>query len=207
VTRNLIAILRGIEPGDAPSIADAIVGAGISTIEVPLNSPQPLQSIESLARHCATDITIGAGTVLSVDDVKRVADAGGKMIVSPNTAVSVIRRTRELDLDSYPGALTPTECFIALDAGATGLKIFPALVPGTSGLSAIKAVLPHNTALYPVGGVSIQNMKAWIDAGATGFGIGSSLYKPGMSVKAVSTNAKAIVKAYDNCIVADTSPR
>ena len=188
MTLPLIAILRGITPPEAPAIGTALVEAGITTIEVPLNSPDPLDSIAALSKHLGTDATVGAGTVLSTDAVKAVADAGGRIIVSPNCNTDVIRATKARDLQSWPGVFTPTEAFAALDAGADGLKLFPGSMAGTSGLSAMRAILPQGTLVYAVGGAGADNFAEWIFASADGFGIGSALYKPGLSAAEVGTS-------------------
>ncbi len=195
--RNLIAILRGVTPDEAPSIGAALVDAGINVIEVPLNSPDPLASISSLAGQFGTQATIGAGTVLSAADVRAVAEAGGKLIVSPNADPDVVSETCRLGLESWPGVLTPTECFAALKAGATGLKVFPGFQMGLEGLKAVRAVLPTETRVYMVGGVGPDDFGAWRQAGADGFGIGSALYKPGRSALDVGEIAKEMVSAYD----------
>lgn len=196
MTLPLIAILRGVTPAEAPAIGDALVAAGIATIEVPLNSPDPLESITALAKGLGTSATVGAGTVLTVAQVDAVAEAGGQIIVSPNCNVDVIARTKTRGLQSWPGVFTPTEAFSALDAGADGLKLFPGALAGTSGLSAIRAVLPAGTLVYAVGGAGADNFAEWVAASADGFGIGSALYKPGMSVEAVGARATEIVAAY-----------
>ena len=197
MTRPLIAILRGVTPPHVAEIADALISAGITKIEVPLNSPEPLHSISILARDFGDAAEVGAGTVLTVDQVDRVADAGGRLIVSPNTDLFVIDRTKKLGLASWPGAMTPTECFSALAEGADGLKLFPASLIGTGGLKAIRAVLPAATQVYAVGGAGPENFGEWIAAGASGFGIGTALFKPGDSTETVAKNARAIVAAYD----------
>ncbi len=195
MSNGLIAILRGITPEEVIPVGDALVSAGIRTIEVPLNSPRPLESIGLLARYFETDdrVQIGAGTVLTRQDVRAVHGAGGRLIVSPNFDVEVVEETVSLRMASWPGIFTPSEAFGALKAGATGLKIFPASIMGPSGLKAIRAVLPKDTLVYAVGGAGPENFKTWIDAGANGFGIGAALYKPGRSAEAVGEIARRCV--------------
>ena len=195
--RPLIAILRGITPADAPAVAQALIGAGITLIEVPLNSPDALTSIAALQQGLGDQAVFGAGTVLTTDDVARVADTGAGMIVSPNCDPAVIRATRAAGLASYPGIMTPTEAFAAIAAGATALKLFPGELIGPKGLRAMRAVLPPDMPLYAVGGVSADNMRDWLEAGAAGFGIGSSLYRPGDDAATVGARAAAIAAAWD----------
>ncbi|WP_111559205.1 2-dehydro-3-deoxy-6-phosphogalactonate aldolase [Paracoccus sediminilitoris] len=197
MSRPLIAILRGLTPPEAPAIAQALIEAGITRIEVPLNSPDPLDSIALLARDFGDVATIGAGTVLTPAQVQSVVDAGGRMVLSPNCDADVIRATRAAGMDSFPGIMTPSEAFVALNAGASGLKLFPGELIGPKGLRAMRAILPAGTAMWAVGGVSADNMGEWHQAGAAGFGIGSSLYKPGDDAAAVTAKARAMVAAWD----------
>jgi 2-dehydro-3-deoxyphosphogalactonate aldolase len=193
----LIAILRGVTTSEAAAMAEALVDAGITQIEVPLNSPTPFDSITAMKTAVGDTAIIGAGTVLSTDDVGRVRDAGGELIVSPNCDQRVIMATKAASMASWPGVMTPTECFAALKAGADGLKIFPASLLGPDGIKAIRAVLPAGTQVYAVGGAGADNFRLWMDATVDGFGIGSALFKPGFTVADVAERAKGMVAAYE----------
>lgn len=189
----LIAILRGLKPDEAVEVGEAIVAAGFRCLEVPLNSPEPLESIRRLRQALDGRALVGAGTVLSVAAAREVADAGGQLVISPNTNVDVIAETKTLGLLSLPGFFTPSEAFAALDAGADALKLFPAEIAGPKGLKAVRAVLPAATRVYPVGGVDPDSMAAWRSAGASGFGIGSAVFKPGQSAEQVARQAAGFV--------------
>ena len=191
----LVAILRGLKPEEAPAIGDVLVEAGFRLIEVPLNSPRPLDSI-ALLRKRFPDAVIGAGTVLTAVEVRDVASAGGELVVAPNFDRDVVEETVRLGLASLSGIMTPTEAFAALKAGAHGLKLFPAELASPSVVRALLAVLPKGTPLIPVGGIGADNMAAWRAAGAAGFGLGSSLYRPGDDAATVRMKAGAIVAAW-----------
>jgi 2-dehydro-3-deoxyphosphogalactonate aldolase len=195
--RNLIAILRGITPDEAAPAALALVRAGITRIEVPLNSPDPFRSIAAMVAAVSPEVEIGAGTVLTVEEVAQVHAAGGRLVVSPNADPEVIAATRAAGMASWPGVMTPTECFAAIKAGATGLKLFPGSLIGPEGLKAIRAVLPKALPVYAVGGAGPANFADWVRAGANGFGIGTALYTPGLSVDEIHSRAVQIVAAYD----------
>jgi len=195
--RHLIAILRGITPEAAIAVCETLARAGIALIEVPLNSPKPIDSIRAAAKALQGKAWVGAGTVLSPDEVDAVAAAGGTFVVSPDCNEAVIARTLGRGLRSYPGIFSPTEAFRAIRAGAHGLKLFPAEVLGAKGIKAIKAVLPPDIPLYAVGGASPENFGEFLSAGCTGFGIGSYLYKPGATLAEIEKRANAVVAAYD----------
>lgn len=190
----LIAILRGVTPDEVEDIGDELVAAGFTLIEVPMNSPEPLESVSRLAKRFAGRAVIGAGTVLKVEQVQAVAEAGGTMIISPNANLDVIRASAAAGLVSLPGILTPSEAFAALDAGATALKLFPAEAASPTVLKAMRAVLTE-ARILPVGGVSPDTMAPWKAAGAPGFGLGSALYKVGMTAGQVGANARAFIAA------------
>lgn len=192
----LIAILRGIKPSEAEAVCDALVTAGITLIEVPLNSPNPLVSIEKIAKHAPGRAVVGAGTVLTEADVVAVKNAGGQIIVSPNADLFVIRKTKALGMGSYPGVFTPTEAFSALSAGADALKFFPAELIGPAGIKAIKAVLPPQVPVLAVGGANETNFSEYLRAGCSGFGIGSNIYKPGMTAEEVGRRAEVLITAF-----------
>ena len=198
--RPLIAILRGITPLEAESVSDVLIEAGISIIEVPLNSPQPFETIERMVKFHGEHGIFGAGTVLKEHDVYRVQEVGGKIIVSPNLNTLVIKKTKELNLYSIPGVFTATECFDALDSGADALKFFPASQLKKENFRALQAVLPENTISIAVGGINENTFPSWLKVNINGFGLGSNLYKPGMLVEEIKLKAENIVKCYDNCI-------
>ena len=191
----LIAILRGVKPDEIDGIGDALVDAGFTLIEVPLNSPDPLESIARLVRRFEGRAVIGAGTVLRESQVEHVRATGGTMIISPNANTGVIAASAAAGMVSLPGVSTPTEAFAALDAGATALKLFPAEGSSPAILKAMRAVLPAELRLLPVGGIAPDNMQPWREAGAAGFGLGSALYKPGFTAAEVGERARAFVAA------------
>ncbi|MBA3526998.1 MAG: 2-dehydro-3-deoxy-6-phosphogalactonate aldolase [Sphingomonas sp.] len=191
----LVAIIRGVTPGEAVAIGEALIEGGIRIIEVPLNSPEPLASIERLAERFGEDALIGAGTVLRADDVARVRDAGGRLVVSPNANPAVIRATVEAGMVSSPGIFTPSEAFSAIESGAHALKLFPAEAASPQVVKAIRAVLPKAVRLLVVGGVTPDTVNVWLDAGANGFGLGGGLYKPGQSAAETLDKARAFVAA------------
>ena len=193
----LVAILRGLKPEEAESVVGSLIEAGFTAIEIPLNSPDPFRSIEIAARLAPAGCLIGAGTVLTVEDVARLEGAGGRLMVSPNVDPAVIRAAAARGMVTLPGVFTPTEALAAAAAGATGLKFFPASVLGPSGITAIRAVLPKDLTIAAVGGVSEKNFAEYVEAGTTAFGLGSSLYKTGMSAAEVLERAQRTIAAYD----------
>lgn len=195
--RPLVAILRGIRPEETASVVDALSDAGFEAIEIPLNSPEPFRSIEIGAQRAPADCLIGAGTVLTVGEVDRLAGAGGRLMVSPNVDAAVIRAATGKGMVTMPGVFTATEALLAASAGASALKFFPASVLGPSGINAIRAVLPKGLEIGAVGGVSERDFVAYAKAGIRTFGLGSSLYKPGASAAEIGVKARAVIAAYD----------
>jgi len=189
----LIAILRGVRPDEVVAIGEELVAAGFTLIEVPMNSPDPLDSVGRLVAALGDRAMIGAGTVLTVDQVAAMRDAGGRMVISPNTNIDVIRASADAGLASLPGIATPSEALAALDAGATALKLFPAEAASPTILKAMRAILPSDLRVLPVGGIVPEGMAPWRQAGAAGFGLGSALYKPGMAAGEVGARARAFV--------------
>ena len=201
MSRNIIAILRGIKPEEVLDIVHVIVDSGITQVEVPLNSPRAFESIELIRDEFKSSIQFGAGTVTDVEQVEILSRIGVDFIVSPNFEYSVVKATKEAGILSYPGVITPTECFSALNSGADGLKFFPASLLGEANLIAIKAVLPSEIPIYMVGGVGPENFSSWFKAGASGFGIGSGIYKAGESASAVAKKAESIILSYDESLL------
>ncbi|QOZ25886.1 2-dehydro-3-deoxy-6-phosphogalactonate aldolase [Bradyrhizobium sp. CCBAU 51753] len=200
--RPLVAILRGVKPDEAAGIVSALIEAGMTAIEIPLNSPDPFRSIEIAVKRAPADVLIGAGTVLSAAEVDRLHDAGGRLLVSPNVDVEVLSRARDHAMITLPGVFSPTEALLAARAGASGLKFFPASVLGPAGITAIRAVLPPDLMVAAVGGVSDANFADYVKAGIRAFGLGSSLYKPGMTPADIAVRAKVTIEAYDKAVQA-----
>ncbi len=200
VKRPLVAILRGVRPDKVEGIVETLIDTGFEMIEVPLNSPDPFESIARICRRFGEDTLIGAGTVLTTDDCARVADVGGRLMVSPNVDVEVLAMAAHCGMVTMPGVFSPTEALLALRAGASALKFFPASVLGPSGIAAIRAVLPGDAVIGAVGGVSDRNFSDYVAAGIQAFGLGSSLYKPGMSAAEVKATAQTSIAAYDRAI-------
>lgn len=198
-TLPLVAILRGLQPAEALPVGQALLSTGWTLIEIPLNSPQPLDSIAAMA-GAFPQALIGAGTVLTPEDVRNVHAAGGQLIVSPNFNPAVVREAVRLGLVCLPGVMTASEAFGALEAGATGLKIFPAEMITPAVVKALRAVLPSGTVVLPVGGITLENMRPYLAAGANGFGIGSALYKPGTSAADVAENAIKLIASCTGAI-------
>lgn len=193
----LVAILRGVRPDEVEPIGDALVAAGFTLIEVPMNSPDPLDSIGRLARRLEGQALGGAGTVLTPDQVRAVQQVGGRLIISPNSDLSVIAQSAQAGLVSMPGYFTPTEAFAAVQAGASALKLFPAEAATPAVLKAQRAVLPKDLPILVVGGINPDNMAPWVAAGANGFGLGSALYKPGATAAQVSEAAQAFLNGWN----------
>nr|WP_210340248.1 2-dehydro-3-deoxy-6-phosphogalactonate aldolase [Microvirga splendida] len=192
----LIAILRGLKPEDAEAVGHVLVEAGFRIIEVPLNSPEPFRSIERLARAMPQNVLVGAGTVLDPQQVNGIRDVGGRLVVMPHADLDVVRRAKELELICTPGVATPTEAFAALKAGADAIKIFPAEAIPPAVVKAWRAVLPKDALVVPVGGIKPDNMKPYVDAGANGFGLGSALFTPAMSVEEIGRRARDFAAAW-----------
>jgi 2-dehydro-3-deoxyphosphogalactonate aldolase len=195
--RPLVAILRGLKPDEAEGVVGVLIENGMTAIEIPLNSPDPFRSIEIAVKKAPAGVLIGAGTVLTPEAVDRLHDVGGRLMVTPNVDPEVIARARERGMVTMPGVFTATEALLAVKAGASGLKFFPAGVLGASGISAIRAVLPADLMIAAVGGISDQNFVEYTKTGIYAFGLGSSLYRPGMTVAEVAARAKATILAYD----------
>lgn len=191
----LIAILRGVKPDEVEAIGYALEEAGISIVEVPLNSPEPLKSIQALAKSFGDRMLVGAGTVTDPAMVAKIAGVGGRLIVTPHADLDVVRAAKSASLFAVPGFFNPTEAFALLRAGADAIKLFPADVLGPPMLKAMRAVLPKDAIVLPVGGVGVEQIPVWVKAGAQGFGLGTSLYKPGDSAEVVKANAQALVAA------------
>lgn len=191
----IVAILRGVTPPEVEAIVEVLAESRILVVEVPLNSPDPFDSIERLARRFGEDMLVGAGTVRSAEAVRKVADAGGRLIVTPHADVTVTAQAKAARLFAVPGFLTPTEAFALIDAGADALKLFPAEAASPAVLAALRAVLPPGTAVLPVGGIGPATLASWRRAGAAGFGVGSSIYRPGDTASDVRAKAQALMAA------------
>lgn len=196
--RELIAILRGLTLDRCVKVSEILIAEGFSKLEVPLNSPNPMETISKMQNSFGNSVTIGAGTVTNVSEVNQLCKIGCQMIVSPNTDTEVIKATKNGGMLSFPGAFTPSECYSAINSAADGLKIFPAFKLGVKGFKALKAVLPNNLKTYAVGGIDETHFSDWLDAGVTGFGIGSNLFHSYMSDDDIQSAAKKFVLAYDN---------
>jgi 2-dehydro-3-deoxyphosphogalactonate aldolase len=195
--RPLVAILRGVRPDEAEGIVDVLIESGMTAIEIPLNSPDPFRSIAIAVKKAPAEFLIGAGTVLTLEDVERLHDVGGRLMVSPNVDPEVVAKARERGMVTMPGVFTATEALLAAKAGASALKFFPAGILGASGISAIRAVLPADLMIAAVGGISDKNFVEYTKAGIHAFGLGTSLYKPGMTAAEVALRAQATIRAYD----------
>lgn len=193
---GVIAILRGVTPVDAVAVGEALYDAGLRVVEVPLNSPDPFTSIQNLAKAFKGRMVVGAGTVLSVQDVNLLKAHDGEICISPDANPDVIAKARAIGLEPVPGVFTPTEAFSAIRAGAKHLKLFPAEAASPTTIKAWKAVLPKEIKIHAVGGITPSNMKDWVSAGVTGFGVGSNLYKPGKSISDIAKDARTFAEAY-----------
>jgi 2-dehydro-3-deoxyphosphogalactonate aldolase len=198
--RDLVAILRGVKKDEIAAIGEVLMDTGFEAIEIPLNSPSPFDSIAALARIAPDTVWIGAGTVLTPEDVDRLHDAGGRLLVTPNVDPLVLARAAHHGMVSMPGVLTPTEALLAIKSGASALKFFPASVLGPSGISAIKAILPRDCVTGAVGGVSESNFADYVKVGVRTFGLGSSIYKTGFTAAEVKQRALVSVNAYDEAV-------
>jgi 2-dehydro-3-deoxyphosphogalactonate aldolase len=198
--RPLVAILRGVRPEETADIVGALIDSGMTAIEIPLNSPDPFRSIEIAVKMSPAAILVGAGTVLTLEAVKRLHDVGGRLLVAPNVDPDIIARARTHGMVTMPGVFTATEALLATRAGASCLKFFPASVLGAAGITAIRAVLPADLMIAAVGGVSDRNFVEYTKAGIVAFGLGSSLYKPGMTAAEIAVRARATIDAYDAAI-------
>jgi len=198
--RPLVAILRGIRPDETQAIVDELIESGFTAIEIPLNSPDPFRSIEMAVRMAPPEVLIGAGTVLTTEAVDQLNEVGGRLMVTPNTDADVLTRARLRGMVTMPGVFTATEALLAAKCGASGLKFFPASVLGASGITAIRAVLPADLMIAAVGGVSDRNFADYVGAGIFAFGLGSSLYKPGMTAAEIKARARLTIDAYDAAV-------
>ena len=198
--RPLVAILRGIRPDETQAIVDELIESGFTAIEIPLNSPDPFRSIELAVRMAPPEVLIGAGTVLTTEAVDQLNEVGGRLMVTPNTDADVLTRARLRGMVTMPGVFTATEALLAAKCGASGLKFFPASVLGASGITAIRAVLPADLMIAAVGGVSDRNFADYVSAGIFAFGLGSSLYKPGMTAAEIKARARLTIDAYDAAV-------
>jgi len=196
----LVAIIRGVQPEDAIRVTQILIEEGFTMIEVPLNSPDALTSIKRLVEHFGSDYLIGAGTVTTPEQARSVIETGANLVVTPNFNEQVVKMSAQAGCVTFPGVVTPSEAFAALAAGATGLKLFPISMLGLDGFKALNSVLPKGTICFPVGGInpSVESMKPYLDLGAKGFGLGASLYKPGLSDDEIRANAKGFVEALAN---------
>lgn len=192
---EMVAILRGLTPERAPEVGAALVASGFTTVEVPLNSPQPFETIKLLAQDFGSGCLVGAGTVLSAAEVDRVHGAGGRLIVAPNCDSEVIRRALDLGMRVLPGIATPTEAFTALRHGATELKLFPAASYGPAHLRALKSVLPRQVKVFPVGGIGPRDIAGWLESGADGLGFGGELFRPAYTAAELTARAQALMEA------------